>query len=309
MLARFNRFGAVLAGDMGFELNPGSGERIHEAIFVGGKTSPGLLKTQQFSIEIVITSADLEQTKGNSDSDKATAIIKWSWGHPGFFHLFQEKGSLQVGLPGNGKLEIFDMAVLPDTKPHHVIVSCADKRLAFYLDGKKVKEIDPSPATSISAGGYTPIRFAMNNWRGQFEYLAFYNRFIEEDEAAKNAAVVAADLAKRKPMDRVVVDARLVAKTPAPEPKDMMPYRSALVVYEYAVQKVKDGKAIKDGQVVRVAHWGVRDLKKTPAAERAIGATVPLTLERFADHPELEGEFMRDDLPVSEADLWTDGQP
>jgi hypothetical protein len=107
----------------------------------------------------------------------------------------------------------------------------------------------------------------------------------------------------------VVVDARLVAKTPAPEPKDMMPYRSALVVYEYAVRKVKDGKAIKDGQVVRVAHWGVRDLIKTPAAERAVGATVPLTLERFADHPDLEAEFMRDALPVSEADLWTDGQP
>ena len=65
----------------------------------------------------------------------------------------------------------------------------------------------------------------------------------------------------------------------------------------------------KDGQVVRVAHWGVRDLKKTPAAARAVGATVPLTLERFADHPELEAEFMRDALPVSEADLWTDDQP
>ncbi|HUT10065.1 MAG TPA: PKD domain-containing protein, partial [Thermoguttaceae bacterium] len=64
MPARFNRFGAVLAtGDIAFELNPGSGERISEAIF-RGKTSPDLLKTQQFSIEIVITSADLEQTRG-----------------------------------------------------------------------------------------------------------------------------------------------------------------------------------------------------------------------------------------------------
>ena len=305
--ARFNRFGAVLAGDMGFQINFGSSERISEAIS----------KTKQFSIEIVITSADLEQTKGNMGNiDKgaiqATSIICWSWGYwPNFFHLFQEKGSLQVGLGANGKkLEIFDMAVLPDTKPHHVIVSCADKRLAFYLDGKKVKAIDPSPATSISAGGYNmPVRFALNNWRGTFEYLAFYNRFIEEDEAAKNAAVVAADLAQRKPMDRVVVDARLVAKTPAPEPKNMMPYRSALVVCEYAVLKVKEGQAVKDGQILRVAHWGVRDLKQTPVADRAVGTTFPLTLERFEDRPELEAEFMRDDLPVSEADLWTDGQP
>jgi len=34
-----------------------------------------------------------------------------------------------------------------------------------------------------------------------------------------------------------------------------------------------------------------------------------LTLERFADHPELEAQFMRDELPVIEAELWTDGQP
>jgi len=136
-----------------------------------------------------------------------------------------------------------------------------------------------------------------------------YDRFIEEPEAAKNAAAVAASLAKRKPMDRLVVDARLVAKAPAPEAKDMMPYRSALVVYEYAVLKVKDGKAIKDGQVLRVAHWGVRDLKKTPAADRAAGSAVQLTLERFADHPELEGQFLRDALPASAAELWTDDQP
>jgi hypothetical protein len=218
------------------------------------------------------------------------------------------------------------MAVLPDTKPHHIIVSYAPKRLAFYLDGKKVKEIDPGipdhfwqwrfAVPIYLAGSFPGVQGSPHGpeqskktWYGTFEYVAMYSRFIEEPEAAKNAAVVAAELAKRKPMDRVVADARLTAKTAAPEPKDMMPYRSALVVYEYAVQKVKDGKAIKDGQVVRVAHWGVRDLKKTPAAERAVGATVPLTLERFADHPELEAQFMRDDLPVSEAELWTDDQP
>jgi hypothetical protein len=305
--ARFNREGAAMAAGGAFAPSRGSAERILE----------GIRKTRQFSFEIVVASADLTQTKGNDD--KPLGIVNWclGWGN-GIFWLLQEKDKLLVGLSrqgGDPKPEVFEMATLPDTKPHHLIVSVAAKRLAFYLDGRKVKEIDPSPA-SIIAVKPPPIRFAAhgpdmhkNIWRGTFEYVAMYSRFIEEDEAAKNAAVVAADLAKRKPMDRVVVDARLVAKTLAPEPKDMMPYRSALVVYEYAVQKVKDGKAIKDGQVVRVVHWGVRDLKNTPAAKRAVGATVQLTLERFADHPELEAQFMRDDLPVSEADLWTDDQP
>ena len=302
--ARFNRFGAVLAGDMGFQLNPGSGERISEAIF-RGKT-----KTQQFSIEIVITSADLEQTKGNIDKAttviKATSIIDWSWGHwPGFFHLFQEKGSLQVGLAGNGKLEMFDMAVLPDTKPHHVIVSCADKRLAFYLDGKKVKELDPSPATSISAGGYTPLRFAMNGWRGTFEYLAFYNRFIEEDEAAKNAAVVAAELAQRKPLPRIEVQAKLVTKSNVPDPGQIAPYRNALIVSEYEVEKVLKGTYAS--KTIRVAQWGMLDLKPTPLAAQKPGTRVKLLLERFADRDELESELISDTLEENyDLDLYTD---
>ena len=306
MPARFNRFGAVLAtGDMAFELNPGSLERISEAIF-RGKTSPAdLLKTQQFSIEIVITSADLDQTKGNSDSDKATSIIYWSWGHPGFFHLFQEKGSLQVGLPGNGKLEIFDMAVLPDTKPHHVIVSCADKRLAFYLDGEKVKELDPSPATSISGGGVTPIRLAMNNWRGTFEYLAFYNRFIEEPEAAKNAAAVAAELAKRKALPRIEVQATLIAKSKIPDPRQIAPYRNALIVNEYEVEKVLKGAYA--GKTIRVAQWGMRDLKPTPLAAQEPGASVKLVLETFADHDELVPELISDTLKEDfDLKLYTD---
>ncbi len=308
--ARFNRDGAAMAAD-GAVFKPIPNGSVEARI------SEACKKSNQFSFEIVVASADLAQTKGTDD--KPVAIVNWGYGwRNGIFWLFQEKDKLLVGLSkswGDNKPEVFEMATLSDTKPHHLIVSIAPKRLAVYLDGKKVKEIDP--LLSARLGNAPPMYFAGYHfhdsqkpvWRGTFEYVAMYDRFIEEAEAAKSAAAVAASLAKRKPMDRVVVDARLAAKTPAPEPKDMMPYRSALVAYEYAVQKVKDGKAIKDGQVVRVAHWGVRDLKKTPAAERAVGATVPLTLERFADHPELEAEFIRDALPVSEADLWTDGQP
>ena len=294
--ARFNRFGAALAtGDTWFELSPGSGERIGEAIF-RDKHSPHLQKTQQYSIEIVITSADLEQTKGNmTDSNTANSIIAWSWGDvPGFFHLFQEKGSLQVCLPGNGKLGIFDMAVLPDTKPHHLIVSVADKRLAFYLDGMKVKEIDPSPATSISGGGYIPIRLARNNWRGTFEYLAFYNRFIEEDEAAKNAAAVAAELAQRTTLPRIEVQATLIAKSKIPDPREMAPYRHALIVNEYSVDKVLKGTYA--GKTIRVAQWGMLDLKPTPLAAQEPGASVKLVLENFADHDELVPELISDTL-------------
>jgi len=296
MPARFNRFGAVLAtGDMAFELSPGSPDRIMR----------GIHKTKQFSFEIVVASADLAQTKG--DDDKPIAIIDWGFGwRNGIFWLFQEKNQLQVGLSkswGDPKPEVFEMATLPDTRPHHVIVSWAEKRLAFYLDGKKVKEIDPSPAQLLI---FTPpMRFAENAWRGQFEYLAFYNRFIEEDEAAKNAAAVAADLAKRTTLPRIEVQAKLVAKSKLPDPGQMAPYRNALVVNEYEVEKVLKGTYAD--KTIRVVQWGMLDLKPTPLAAQEPGTSVKLVLETFIDHDELVPEPISDTLKEDfDLKLYTD---
>ena len=282
---RVNRFGAALAADgLGFEISPGAPHRI----------MGGIHKTKQFSFEIVVASADLAQTKG--DTDKPIAIIDWSYGwRNGIFWLFQEKDQLLVGLSkkwGDEKPEVFEMATLPDTKPHHVIISWAEKRLAFYLDGKKVKEIDPSPTHLIMPT--PPMHFAQNAWRGQFEYFAFYNRFIEEDEAAKNAAVVAAELAQRRALPQIEVQATLIGKSKIPDPRQMAPYRNALIVNEYSVDKVLNGTYA--GKTIRVVQWGMLDLKPTPLAAQEPGTSVKLVLENFADHDELVPELISDTL-------------
>lgn len=293
---RVNRFGAALAADgLGFELSPGSPDRIMGAIH----------KTKQFSFEIVVASADLAQTKG--DDDKPIAIIDWGYGwRNGIFWLFQEKDQLLVGLSkswGDPKPEVFEMATLPDTKPHHVIISWAEKRLAFYLDGKKVKEIDPSPTHLIMPT--PPLRFAENAWRGQFEYLAFYNRFIEEDEAAKNAAVVAAELAQRKALPQIEMQATLIGKSKIPDPRQMAPYRNALIVNEYSVENVLKGTYA--GKTIRVVQWGMLDLKPTPLAAQEPGASVKLVLETFIDHEELVPELISDTLKEDfDLTLYTD---
>jgi hypothetical protein len=190
-------------------------------------------------------------------------------------------------------------------------VSIADKRLAFYLDGKKVKEIDPSPASFLRVGA-PPFQLAAHNpdahkntWRGKFEYLAMYNRFIEEPEAAQNAAAVAATLAKRKVPPRIELQAKLVAKSQVPAPAQMAPYRNALVVNEYQVEKVLKGTYTP--KTIRVAQWGVSDLKPTPVAALEPGASVKLILETFADHGELASELVSDTLEENfELNLYTD---
>ena len=212
---------------------------------------------------------------------------------------------------GDDKPEVFEMATLPDTKPHHVIVSVAAKRLALHLDGRKVKEIDPSPAVFMETGP-PPILLAAhspdchkNIWRGTFEYLAMYNRFIEEPEAAKNAAVVAASLAQRKALPQIEVQATLVAQSKLPQPGDIAPYRNVLVVNEYSVEQVLKGSYAP--KTIRVAQWGMIDLKPTPLAAQAPGTSVKLVLERFSDHDELESELITDTLEENfDLDLHTD---
>ena len=92
-----------------------------------------------------MASADLAQTKGDDDP---IAIVDWGGRGHGFFGLRQEKDKLLVLLAkgwGDPNPRVFEMATLPDTKPHHPIVSIdawreapGDKRLAFYLDGNAV---------------------------------------------------------------------------------------------------------------------------------------------------------------------------
>ena len=300
--ARFNRDGAAIAaGDTVFVPFPdgAAGARLTEAC----------KKSNQFSLEIVVATADLAQTK---DSDGTPlSIFQWAygWGN-GQFCLSQEKNLLQVLLadahnnPGeaeNRKAKPFDMAILPDTKPHHLIVSIAPKRLAFYLDGKKVKEIDPLLSAKLDHNH--PMYFAGNHyhgsrlkiaWRGTFEHVAMYDRFIEAPEAAKNAAAVAASLAKRTTLPQIEVQATLIGKSKIPDPHQMAPYRNALIVNEYGVEKVLKGKYAQ--KTIRVVQWGMLDLKGTPLAALEPGTSVKLVLENFADHDELEPELISDTL-------------
>jgi hypothetical protein len=164
---------------------------------------------------MVIAPNDLSQ----GDTDNPTAIMAWGYLYGnGIFWLVQYRDRLQLVMSrGHGVKErsVFEMATLPDTGPHHVIISWTEMRLACYLDGKKVKEIDPSPDHLVF---FTPpLRFASHNireascWRGKFDHVAMYSRFIEEDEAAKNAALVAAEMAKRQALPQIEVQATLVA--------------------------------------------------------------------------------------------------
>jgi hypothetical protein len=87
---------------------------------------------------------------------------------------------------------------------------------------------------------------------------------------------------------RLVLNVRLEQPGPIPTPESILPYRNALVVNEYEVADVIEGDY--DADWIQVAQWAIRDGKVLPDAQKTAGSGFTLTVDRFDDHPELEGE-------------------
>jgi hypothetical protein len=141
-------------------------------------------------------------------------------------------------------------------------------------------------------------------WSGLLEGVAFYGRFLEEDEARENARRALEKAATRPRVPTLRIRGELLARSHTPTLREISPYREALAVYEYRVERVLAGDF--DGEVVRVAHWVILDGETLPVSRSAEGELVELTLEPFAANPQLESVFLSDDLPAGEGGLFYD---
>ena len=103
------------------------------------------------------------------------------------------------------------------------------------------------------------------------------------------------------PATPIVVEARVIATVQLPTPSDIAPYRQGLLVLEYEVIEVIDGRY--DETTLIAAHWIIRDATLLGTAARPAGTVVRMRLEPYAASPELVGErLVRDsdryDLPL-----------
>ena len=190
---------------------------------------------------------------------------------------------------------------------NHIVVTYAPGKLACYLNGKEQEDVgsiegtlewQPAPFHSgwIMGGEHS----TEEPWWGGLERIAVFARALDRKEAAANYAEAREVLSARPDVPRVVVSAKLVAKSEIPSPDDIAPYTDALIVNEYEVVELLTG-GYKPKRV-RVAQWGLVDKQVAPIGKTAVGTGLELELERLADHPELDSESIRDSLDV-EPDL------
>ncbi|MBI2440944.1 MAG: hypothetical protein HYV35_06180 [Lentisphaerae bacterium] len=298
-LARYGRFLEMDTEGGAFVAESGADELL-----------AGCLKSYQFGIEALVTATRTSQSGPtrsglsinhqpstiNHHSEGPARIIACSSGPDSFnFILGQEQDRLVFRLrTATNQVAahdpVFDLGAITADKPCHVIVSYRPGELSAYMDGKQVLL-----AKSIEAGHWGPQHLIFGdewtggiNWAGKLEGVALYTRWIDPQEARRKFELYAERLPGRKPATRLALMARPVELARIPTLAAIAPYRRALVVNRYDVEKVAQGR-YAEAQVM-VAHWAILDGQVLPDATRDKNQTYQLILEPFDEHPELEGE-------------------
>ncbi|MGB2824551.1 MAG: LamG-like jellyroll fold domain-containing protein, partial [Phycisphaerae bacterium] len=192
-------------------------------------------------------------------------------------------------------------------KPHHVIVSYAAGRTACYVNGA---EVSASRAVTGGLGNWTPQHLVFGDeyaggadWAGRLEGIAVYSRFVDAAEAKRKYALYSRRLANRRPARRLVVIGRLVEAAATPTVKAIRPYRRCLTVHTYEVREVLSGTY--DRREILVAHWAILDAKVV-GFRRRVGRAYRLTVEPFADHPQLATERVVTTLDQLDPEMYYD---
>ena len=103
---------------------------------------------------------------------------------------------------------------------------------------------------------------------------------------------------------RLVVNVRLTQAGTIPTPASILPYRHALVVSQFEVMDVVQGRYSE--KEIRIAQWAIRDGKVLPGAARTTGSAFTLSVDRYDAHGELEGERLLSNSEDSKLPLYYD---
>jgi len=225
------------------------------------------------------------------------------------FSAKSDDANLVLGQLGNklvmamkGGAKPAELCALTAGEPVHVIVTYAPGKLTCYKNGKLaavVEKFRGSPANWTEQH----LLFGSNwdgkrPWSGHLEGIAIYTRALGPQEAEREHAAFAKKLKGRKPVPRIEIRAKLLAKTKAPTFEDIAPYTQATAAYEYEVEKVVSGQYKE--QKIRVVHHTLIDRKMLPVSQWEIGKSYTLELEPREANPQMDDgvDVPRDDLPL-----------
>ncbi|MFT5697424.1 MAG: hypothetical protein ACI8ZB_000272 [Desulforhopalus sp.] len=180
----------------------------------------------------------------------------------------------------------------------HLLLSVKKESVELFKNGKSLgrKKMN-THLVGIAVASMT-LGDTAGLWRGTFSHIAVYNTPPEEADILMNSTYCLAKVGKTKAADRLVVQAELLETTEIPAPESIGAYRRALVVNSYTVNNIVSGQYSEEK--ILVAEWAVLDRQVVKKYVEENGPE-QLLLEKFDDHPELEGE--RQMMDIFEPDL------
>ena len=186
-------------------------------------------------------------------------------------------------------------------KPVHLGLTVGEGSVELFKNGKSVgrKDIDVNFSKTLITEMVLGDKEAM--WSGSIAHVAVYNQPVKSDELQQNSKYCFNKNSQIKSVGTLVVDAEIQETTEIPAPDSIGAYRRALVVNSYLVKKVVDGQYAKEKIVL--AEWAVLDREIVKTYEDS-GGVERLILEKFDDHPELEGERQMMDIFEPDLDMY-----
>lgn len=283
--ARLGRFfelnvthGYYFSADMGAMLSKAISESREFTVFLS--FMPERLNTAEQRVLMAL---------GHSEDDLNMAFV-------------QTENKLELLVSG----ELHTLISFDVIKQQNVCLSYSRKTgLRFYNQGSMKRNEPKIRLPSVKLWKEAPLSLGAwsggdGDWSGTLEGIAWYDRVLEEEEVGHEYTVwIGAQPVDRfKLADRVIIDAKLIKKSPMPSAEGIAPYRSSLVEYLYSVERVLEGES--DDKQFIVQHWAILDAIAYPL-DREVGKTYRMHLESVDDHPELEGERISSELidPVS----------
>ncbi len=197
-----------------------------------------------------------------------------------------------------GKVDVAWPRLLEAGKSQHLALFFEGNKLELFKDGQSMG-IKPFPIdlTTPVIDSFV-IGDPAGDWSGLLENIAVYDTPLSPDRIGLNSQLALDEASDRPGVQKITVEGKLVDMTEIPAPESIGAYRRALVVNTYSVDKVLQGEYQQER--VLVAEWAILD--REIVREYSFPAvTEQLNLEKFDDHPELEGE--RQMMDIFEPDL------
>ncbi len=250
-----------------------------------------LSRSGQMGVELLYTPLGSDAT-----------LVSFFKGDTPVFRIKQDKNDLvmESSAVGNSK-SVRWINVFQSRKPVHLVMNSDGRFAELFTDGRHAGKQKFSFDYNIFKKTDMVLGMEGDRDGGLFEHIAVYNMVMSPAEIVRDFSVLKKKIKERRQAHRLKVRAVLLEATEIPSPDSLGAYRRALVVNSYRVNQVLEGKYEEERIVV--AEWAVLDrkiVKKYPETPRV----ETLFLEKFDDHPELEGERQMMDIFEPDLDMY-----